>query len=288
MKLAVGLVLALLAAGALNIGFYAQHGAANTLHELKLRNPLASLRMLVTNRQWLAGWAAGWVGWGLYIAALWFAPLSLVQATSAGGVGVLAVLVHRLGQPLERREKIGAAVAVFGLLLLGLSVAGHVPSSHPARNSILLLVVVIGIVIAGGLSLASSKISRNGPVLGCAAGLLFGVGDVATKGAVGGNGPWWIPVLAGCAALGFVALQMAFQRGRVLETAGVSTLVNNLVPIAGGLAVFHDRIPGGFSGAARIGSFITVVVGAVLLARAPATPVVADPSEHPLHEVHAA
>jgi hypothetical protein len=288
MKLAAGLVLALLAAGALNIGFYVQHGAANTLHVLKLRNPIYSARKLVTNKQWLAGYAAGWVGWGLYIAALCFAPLSLVQAASAGGVGLLAVLVHRLGQPLQRREKLGATVAVSGLVLLGLSVAGHVPPSHPAHNSTLLMVVVIGVAVAGLLSLAITRISRPGPMLGCAAGLLFGVGDVATKGAVDGNGPWWIPVLAVCAALGFVALQMAFQRGRVLETAGVSTLVNNLIPIIGGLAVFHDRIPSGLPGVARIASFVTVVVGAVLLARAPAAPEASDAAELAPHEAQAA
>lgn len=286
MKLAAGLVLALLAAGALNIGFYVQHGAANTLHVLKLRHPVISARLLVTNREWLAGYAAGWVGWGLYIAALCFAPLSLVQATAAGGVGFLAVLVHRLGQPLERREKVGAAVAVSGLVLLGLSVAGHVPASHPARNSTLLMVVVIGVAVAAVLSLAISQISRPGPMLGSAAGLLFGVGDVATKGAVDGNGPWWIPVLAACTTMGFVALQMAFQRGRVLETAGVSILVNNLVPIIGGLAVFHDRIPNGLPGVARIASFVTVVVGAVLLARAPVPTDAAESGEDAL--AHAA
>jgi hypothetical protein len=114
---------------------------------------------------------------------------------------------------------------------------------------------------------------RRAASLGCAAGLLFGVGDLATKGAVSGNGPLFVPVLAACTALGFVALQLAFQRGRVLETAGVSTLVNNMIPIVGGLLVFHEALPGGLAGVARVGSFAAVVVGAVLLARAPEAPV---------------
>ncbi len=272
MRLAEGLILALLAAAALNLGFYVQHDASNTLHTLQLRHPITSARMLVTNRQWLVGYATGWVGWGLYIAALCFAPLSLVQATSAGGVGVLAVLAHRLGRPLERREQLGAAVAVGGLVLLGLSLSAQVPVSHKAHSGTLLLVVLVGSALAGVVALALTRVVRTGPTLGCAAGMLFGVGDMATKGAVGGNGPWFIPVLAACTALGFVSLQMAFQRGRVLETAGVSSLVNNLIPIVGGLLVFHDRIPGGLPGLARVASFGAVVIGAVLLARAPATP----------------
>ena len=54
-NLAAGLFLALVAAGALNIGFFVQHGAANTMVSLSLRRPLQSLRLLVTNRQWMIG-----------------------------------------------------------------------------------------------------------------------------------------------------------------------------------------------------------------------------------------
>ena len=96
--------------------------------------------------------------------------------------------------------------------------------------------------------------------------ILFGVGDMATKGAVDGSGLLFIPVLAVCTALAFVTLQGAFQRGRVLETAGSSTLVNNLIPIVGGIFVFHEPIPPGLAGVARVVSFAAVVVGAVLLA----------------------
>jgi hypothetical protein len=86
---------------------------------------------------------------------------------------------------------------------------------------------------------------------------------------VSGNGPLFIPVLAACTALGFVALQLSFQRGRVLETAGLSSMVNNLIPIVGGLVLFHESPPGGLYGAARLASFAAAVAGAVLLARAP-------------------
>jgi hypothetical protein len=268
-KIASGMILALLAAGALNIGFFVQHGAANTMLSLSLRHPWRSAVQLVTNRQWMFGYAAGWVGWGFYIAALSLAPLSLVQAVSAGGVGVLAVLVHRFGTPLSARERLGSAIAIGGLVLLGLSLAAPLPTAPRAHSGTLLIVVVSGAVLAGLLAVVVARAVRAGPILGCAAGVLFGVGDLATKGAVSGNGPLFIPVLAACTALAFVTLQMAFQRGRVLETAGVSTLVNNLIPIVGGLMVFHETIPGGVAGVARAISFASVVVGAVLLAHGP-------------------
>ena len=280
MKLAAGLVLALLAAGALNIGFFVQHGATNTMVSLSLRRPVQSVRLLVTNRQWLLGYATGWVGWGLYIAALALAPLSLVQAVSAGGVGVLAIVVHRFGTPLLDRERRGAAIAVAGLVLLGLSLTGQVPPSAPAHTDTLLIVIGVGVGLAGVLALLAVAGIRPAASLGAAAGILFGVGDMATKGAVDGNGWIFVPVLAACTAVGFVALQLAFQRGRVLETAGLSTLVNNLIPIVGGLLVFHETLPPGLAGVARVASFAAVVCGAVLLAHPPpdtASPAVSPP-----------
>src|SRR5271157_1155296 len=250
---------------ALNVGYLVQHGAANTMVSLSLRHPLASARLLVTNRQWMLGYGAGWIGWGLYIAALSLAPLSLVQAVSAGGVGILAILAHRLGTPLTRQEQVGTWIAVGGLVLLGLSLTSDVTPTSPARSMTLIIVITVGALLAGGLVLLARGF-RPGALLGCAAGILFGVGDLATKGAVDGVGLLFVPILAVCTALGFVTLQLAFQRGRVLETAGSSTLVNNLIPIVGGVVVFHEPIPAGLAGVARVASFVAVVAGAVLLA----------------------
>jgi hypothetical protein len=266
-SLAAGLFLALLAAGALNIGFFVQHGAANTMVSLSLRRPLRSVRLLVTNRQWMIGYATGWIGWGLYIAALALAPLSLVQAVAAGGVGVLAIVVHRFGTPLVARERWGATIAVGGLVLLGLSLTVHVAPSAPAHTATLLIVIGIGGVLAGLLAVAAAAAIRPAASLGAAAGILFGVGDLATKGAVDGNGLIFVPILAACTAVAFV----------VLETAGLSVLVNNLIPIVGGLALFHEALPEGWAGAARVASFVAVVCGAVLLAHPPPGPI--EPAE---------
>jgi hypothetical protein len=279
MTLAAGLLLALLAAMALNVSYFVQHGATNAMVSLSVRHPLTSARLLVTNRQWMLGYGAGWIGWGLYIAALSLAPLSLVQSVSAGGVGVLAILAHRLGTPLTRQEWIGTGVAVGGLALLGLSLTSDVSATAPVHRMTLVVVIAVGAGLAGGLVLLSRRL-RPGALLGCAAGLLFGVGDLATKGAVDGLGVLFVPVLAVCTALGFVTLQLAFQRGRVLETGGASTLVNNLIPIVGGVVVFHEPIPSGLAGVARVLSFAAVVVGAVLLCSGRMSTPTAAPADH--------
>ena len=104
--IAVGLLLALASAAAINWGYVVQHGAAAALPPLSLRSPARSLATLFRQRTWLLGFAAGVGGWVLYVAALWLAPLSLVQATAAGGIALLALLVGGLTE----RER--AAVAL--------------------------------------------------------------------------------------------------------------------------------------------------------------------------------
>ena len=77
----------------------------------------------------------------------------------------------------------------------------------------------------------------------------------------------FVPVVLAAHGLGFVALQLGFQRGGALATAGVATLFTTAVPIAAGMAVFGDGIPDGALGAVRLAAFGSVIAGAVLLAQ---------------------
>jgi hypothetical protein len=80
-----------------------------------------------------------------------------------------------------------------------------------------------------------------------------------------------IPAVLACQGVAFVALQLSFQRGGALATAGVASLLTNALPIAAGVAIFHEALPGGILGVARAVAFALVVVGAALLARQEAT-----------------
>src|SRR5205814_3952167 len=106
-----------------------------------------------------------------------------------------------------------------------------------------------------------------GAGLGAAAGILYAAGDVGTKAAVhGGSRLAFVPVLLACHGLAFVALQLGFQRGGPLATAGVATLLTNSLPIAAGLVIFGEPLPGGALGDLRLVAFALVVVGAAALA----------------------
>ena len=241
MRLGLGLAFALASACALNWGWVAQHSAASQLPPLTLRRPLASLRLLFRHRGWVVGFVVGLAGWALYVAALALAPLSLVQATSAGGIGVLALFAQRASKvPLVRHEWVAVSVSVAGLALLGASLEGGSPAGRHGAWLPVLAWLACSAVAAALAAGPGAPLLVAGSGLGLAAGVLYGAGDVATKAAVGG-GAWLVlvPVVLAAHGLAFVCLQFGFQRGGALATAGTSTLLTNALPIAGG----HRSLP---------------------------------------------
>jgi len=272
--LAGGLVLALLSATIINLGYLAMHQAASALPPLSLRHPIRSVVALFTVPRWLLGFLAGIVGWVMYVVALWLAPLSLVQAASAGGIGVLALLVARTTHvPLSRRELSGVAAAMVGLVLLGLSLHGHTDTGNAGSATAIGLWIVLSFVAAGLVAGPGSRLLAAGAGLGAASGIMYAAGDVATKAAVFGGWRFaFVPVLLACHGTGFVALQFGFQRGGALATAGVSTVLTNALPIVAGTVLYSEGIPSGAAGVARVAAFAAVVVGAALLAKADSEP----------------
>jgi hypothetical protein len=262
MTIGAGLVLALLSAFALNWGWLEQHGATQELPALSGRTPVRSLRLLFGNRTWLVGFVVGLAGWAFYVAALALAPLSLVQATSAGGIGILAALAHRRGHAAQWPA---VYVAVAGLGLLAVSLVGGAPKSTTVSLGALIAWLSASAILAALLGVRGS-----GAGLGLAAGALYAAGDVGTKAAVHG-GAWLlvVPVVLAAHGAAFVALQIGFQRGTPLATAGTSTLLTNALPIAAGVALFHEHLPGGALGVLRVIAFASVVVAAAMLARQP-------------------
>ena len=269
MQIALALVLTIISACGLNLGYVFQHDVAASVPALSLRRPIASLRSLLREPRWLIGFAIQAGGFVLYVVALALAPLSLVQATAAGGIGILAIIVSRITHvPLTRYEQIGAAVSVVGLALLGISLFSSHGEGSGATSA--WVGVWLGASAAGAVlcvTLLAGAIGR-GPAWGIASGILFAAGDVATKMAVSGgleNAAFLVCLIVFYGA-GSAVLQGAFQHGGALTTAGLSTLMTNALPIAAGMVLFHEPLPSGWSGAVRIAAFAAVVAGAVLLA----------------------
>jgi hypothetical protein len=158
-------------------------------------------------------------------------------------------------------ERRGVGAAVAGLVLLGISLAGRTTTASVGDWVAVAAWVAVSVAVAG---VAASRRSAAG--LGIAAGVLYAAGDVATKAAVhGGARLGFVPVLLACHGLAFVALQLGFQRGGVLATAGLATLFTNALPIAAGTTLFGEGL--GSLPVVRVLAFACTVAGAALLAR---------------------
>jgi hypothetical protein len=276
---AAGLCLAVVSACCLNVGFLWQHDTASRLPALSVRRPLASLTLLFRNLRWLTGFAVGIAGWALYAGALRLAPLSLVQAISAGGIGLLALLVERTTDArLGRREWAGVAAAGLGLGALALSLwDGGASTGHHGSPEAVAAWIVASLAVTCLAAGPGTRRLAGGAGFGLAAGVMYAAGDVATKAAVaGGVAVLFTAVVLACHGLAFVALQLGFQRGGALSTVGVSTLATNALPIVAGALLFGEAVPAGPVGALRLLAFAAVVAGAALLAGAePAAPAAA-------------
>jgi hypothetical protein len=265
--IALGLLLAIASAVAINGGYALQHAAASALPPLSLRRPLRSFRSLLAERRWLVGFLGGIGGWVLYVVALRLAPLSIVQAAAAGGIGVLAIG----GGRLSAGERVGVGSALAGLALLGLSLSSHTSTSRGDTAAIAIWMLASAAAVPLVVRLLPA-----GAGFGTAAGILYASGDVGTKAAVVGGGRlWFVPALLACHGLAFVCMQLAFQRGGRLATAGLAVLWTNALPIVAGSAVFAEGVPGGWRGAARVAAFVLVLVGAVGLSKAEPAPAAA-------------
>src|SRR4051812_26173295 len=189
MRIAFALAVTLVSASALSFGYLLEHAAVRTLPPITLRHPIQSVLHLVRTPRWVAGFTTEICGWGLYVLALALAPLSIVQAAAAGGVGILAVMQSRMThEPLRRHEQIAVGLSVGGLALLGISLAGaHGEGSDPGELAVALWAA--GSIGAALLTIKFlPRLVGGGVAFGLAAGLLFAAGDISTKSAVdGGN-----------------------------------------------------------------------------------------------------
>ena len=134
----------------------------------------------------------GRLSWGLHVAALALAPMSVIQVSLAAGVVFIAVMADRLfGFEVGRRQWIGLWLTGAGLVLLGLTL----PAMHGAHSQFSPAAMIsfeAGLFGLGGLLIMGPRmggpVEHHGVMLGAAAGILFGVSDTAIKALTGITG----------------------------------------------------------------------------------------------------
>ena len=265
---AIAIALAAISSTLINLAYLREHDAAAQLPALSMRRPVQSLRLLLEDRSWLAGFAMESAGFILYAVALALASLALVQSISAGGIGLLAYISARVGgRRLGPRHRAGVLISVLGLVALGVSLI-KASGSGGSGSTAPILVWLGGCAAIAVLALVIGR-RRGGSAVadGIAGGLFFSIGDVSTKLATEGGVriAFAVTLIAGY-VLGSMLLQLGYQRGDALTVAGVATLLTNALPIAAGTIVLGEPVPNGALGVARVLAFACVVAGSILLA----------------------
>lgn len=279
MTMDLGILLALLCAFVANLGFFYKYRGANSVPKVDVRHPLRSARELYSSKWFTLGMIIATASWGLHVAALALAPMSVIQVSLAAGVVFIAVMAERLfGLRVGRRQWVGLSLTAAGLVLLGLTLpAMHGAHSHFSEAA--MISFEAGLFGLGGLLLMGPRMGgpseHHGMMLGAAAGILFGVSDTSIKaltGIVGAHGfvglvlsPWLaVAVLASIVA--FYASARGLQDGEAVPVIAVTGTAANIAGIAGGIIVFGDPVAASPVGVVlQALAFILVIVAAALM-----------------------
>jgi hypothetical protein len=140
------------------------------------------------------------------------------------------------------------------------------------------MIVFEGIAVGVGLLLVFSHLverirAQPGALLGVAAGLGFGISDVAIKALSGDldDGPSgllipWSVIVVTAAVFSFYASARSLQLGDGVAVIAVTSVAANLSTIVAGLAVFGDRLGNdAFVIGMRLAAFALILVGAAMI-----------------------
>src|SRR5919107_542884 len=211
MTIQLGILLAFCCAIASNLGFFFKPRGACVCAKVEIRHPLRSAKALWTSKWFAIGMLVGGGGWALHVAAISLAPLSVVQVVLSGGVVLIAV----------------------GLILLGITMPDP-EGSHSTFSSAGLIAFETGLLGMGGLLIlgprAGAPAEHHGVMLAAAAGILFGVCNVAVKalsGMAAGAGPLglaspWLLVAGVASAAAFYASARSLQDGEAVEVIAIT------------------------------------------------------------------
>lgn len=277
MTLQIGILLALLCAFTTNLGFLLKHRGACAAADVDMRHPLRSGAALFRSKWFAIGMAVALVAWIFHVGALALAPLSLVQAVISGGLVFLTVLADRFfGCNVGPRQWAGVGLTAVGLAMLAVTLPhGADPSSGYSVAG--MVAFEAGLLAVGALLILSPRLGaprhHHGVLLGAAAGILFGVSDVAIKaltGTVGSEGlmglasPWLLTCILG-SVVAFYASAKGLQQGEAVPVITVTSAAANISAISGGFVVFGDPMPADALGiAVQALAFVLVIVAATL------------------------
>jgi uncharacterized membrane protein len=220
-----GILLALVATTAYNVGLIQEKRALGQLPTLEIRRVLRVIASLMTSRAWLAGFALMLTGLACQTIALTFEPVSV------------------------------------SLVLLAMSATGAKDSHYASPGWVAAVMVpsaVVGLAFAVGALRGRRRGSTVGGVwAGVGTGLLYGVAALAIKAlsgilvghqtatdiVIGVVSSPYLYVLGGSLAVAMLLFQAALQAGRASIVVPVSNVTGSVYFIIAGTWLFHEHLP---------------------------------------------
>ena len=279
MTLDLGILLALACAFVANLGFFFKYRGANSVPKVCVMHPLRSARQLYSSKWFALGMLIAVASWGLHVAALSMAPMSVIQVSLAAGMVFIAVMAERIfGFSVGRRQWLGLFLTAAGLVLLGLTLP-QVHGAHSHFSPVPMIIFEAALFGLGGLLLMGrrmgGKAEHHGVMLAAASGVLFGVSDTSIKALTGIGGahglmgvalsPWFAVAIV-ASVVAFYASARALQDGEAVPVIAVTGTAANIAGVAGGIVVFGDPMAAGTAGVVlQALAFVLVIVASALM-----------------------
>lgn len=274
-------VLSLLAAIGIGAGWVLQH---RVIDPDAGADPNRGLMDLIREPLWWAGIASMSIGQSLAGIALQWGPITLVAPIVSSNLlwaFLLRSMLIRHRPPWQDIAGAGGfAVAVTVFVLVG---GPKVSRSSQLANLLISSAVTIGVaIVAGVLVVAGIKgsIAIAAVTTAVAAGVLYGLQDVATRGAIilGGRHGWlslvaslWPYLLLGAAAVGVLLTQRAFRSARLDYAIAPMAATQPVLAVVLGVLLLGDELALTTSALAIEAACLAIlVVSTALLARSPA------------------
>ena len=259
-----GILLALVATGAYNVGLILEKRALGAIPALDIRRVARVIVSLLTSRAWLGGFALMLTGLACQTIALTFEPVSVVQPVLASGV-VLVLVLSRivLRERLQGGETWCVVAIAVAVVLLALSATGAADSHYASPGWMAAVMVpsaALGLLAAVGALRGRTRLRGSavtGVWAGVGTGLLYGVAALAIKALsgilvrhqsaaallIGVLESPYLYALAGCLAVAMLLFQAALQAGRASIVVPVSNVTGSVYFIVAGTWLFHEHLP---------------------------------------------
>lgn len=277
MSIWIALALITLTATLWEVAVVMQKKAADRLPLIKGFRGILSL---IRSPLWILGLVLTGLGWGIYVYALNFTPLSIARAITASGYVILAVLsMIFLKHRLRIVEWLAIAVVTAGVVMIG--------ASEEAAAEKVVRLDWLKLVISGAVTAALSagfvvfsRVSKGTlkPAVAFAAvsGILSGFGDLLTKGLLIEVGfksymtafAVYAPLIIVFYLAGFFALSRSYQHGTAVSAVVISDFTVRLSTAVLGIYALGEGLPHDpLHLVLRVSGFTLALSASVLLGR---------------------